>query len=190
MEISREFIARRIKDAAKGKFPVPENMDKATAGLFWERRQTSKAELRGFSPIYNLSTLDHDGTLSMYQIYMQCATEYEAALVLLGSLRHWALLLECKWFIPHIEQWRKDMAFRDESIGRAAILAGAAGGNTAAGAHLLRDTQKRRTPPLTEKKRGKGTGEPEVGEVISSTMEHLLDTAEKVAGGLKGGRSK
>lgn len=190
MEISREFIERRIKDAAKGKFPVPERLNHATAGLFWERRGVSKAEERGFSPIYNLGTLDHDGTLSMYQIYMQCATEYEAALVLLGSLRHWANLLECKWFIPHIEQWRKDMAYRDESIGRAAILAGAAGGNTAAGAHLLRDASKRGNPDLTKKQRGKGKGEPKVGAIVSPTMEHLLSTAEKVAGGLKGGGSK
>jgi hypothetical protein len=189
MEYSREYIDKIINQVRKGKMPVPENMNKATAALFWEKRHTSACEERGLTPMYNLGTLDHDGTVSMYQIYMQCATEYEAALVLLGSLRHWSMLLECKWFKPHIDQWRKDMALRDEAIGRQALLMAAAKGVPAAGSALIRDAGKRGAKPINPKERGVPTAAPARSpQVVSAAKEQLLEQAAKVAGNLRDGR--
>lgn len=189
MEYSREYIEKVVADVRKGKMPIPENMDKATAALFWEKRHTSAVDERGLTSIYNLGTRDHDGTLSMYQIYMQCATEYEAAIVLLGSLRHWSLLLECKWFKPHIEQWRKDMALRDEAIGRQALIMAASKGVPAAGTALLRDAGKRGAKPLNPKERGKPDANTRVPKVVSAAKEQLLEQAAKVAENLRNGRS-
>lgn len=190
MDISREFIEKRLRDARNGKLPVPENMDRATAALFWEKRHTSATEERGLTPIYNLSMRDHNGTLSMYQLYMQCSTEYEAALVLLGTLRHWSMLLECKWFLPHIEQWRKDMAARDEALGRGALIQAASGGNYAAGKALLNDAGKRGTKQMTEKGKGKDGANTRIPRVVSSTEEQLLARAQQLKENVGGGRTK
>lgn len=189
MEYSREYINKVIKDVRKGIMPVPDRLDRATAALFWEKRHTSMSEERGITPIYNLGTRDHDGTLSMYQIYMQCATEYEAALVLLGSLTHWKLLLECKWFIPHIEQWRKDMALRDEAIGRQALIEAASKGQAPAGAALVRDAARRGAKPLNPKPRPGGSDKPRIPQVHSAAQEQLLDAAAKLKGNFQGGRN-
>ena len=183
MEYSREYIQKILSDVRKGKTPIPENMDRATSALFWENRCTSKTEQRGMKPIYNLSTRDHNGTLSMYHIYMQCLTEYEAALVLLGSLSHWNRLCERNWFRPHIEAWRAEMAIRDEAIGRAAMISGAANGNYAAGKALVSHTKvqaQRGRPKKVENKNP-------VGRVPSSTTAEILERAALITGEIKGG---
>lgn len=190
MEYSREHIDKIIKDVHKGKLPIPEHMDRATAALFWEKRHTSAVEERGLTSIYNLGTRDHDGTLSMYLIYMQCTTEYEAALVLLGSLIHWNLLLECKWFKPHIEQWRKDMAYRDESIGRQALLMAAAKGVPAAGTALIRDAGKRGAKPMNPPGKGKEGANTRIPQVVSNTQAQLQEKAAALSKGLKNGTDK
>lgn len=190
MEYSREHIEKVTKDVRKGKLPIPENMDKATAALFWEKRHTSAVEERGLTSMYNLGTRDHDGTLSMYQIYMQCATEYEAAIVLLGSLTHWKLLLECKWFQPHIEQWRKDMALRDEAIGRQALLMAASKGVPAAGTALIRDAGKRGAKPLNPPGKGQEGAKTRIPQVVSTAKEQLLEQASKLKDGFKDGTNK
>lgn len=190
MEYSREHIEKVIKDVRKGKMPIPEKMDKATAALFWEKRHTSAVEERGLTSIYNLGTRDHDGTLSMYQIYMQCATEYEAALVLLGSLIHWKLLLECKWFKPHIEQWRKDMAMRDEAVGRQALLQAAAKGVPAAGTALIRDAGKRGAKPMNPPGKGRDDANTRVPKVVSQTEQQLLEAAARLEKGMKDGTTQ
>lgn len=185
MEYSRETIEKIKKNALKGKLPLPDNMNRATAALFWEKRHASAVEERGLQSIYNLGTSDHDNTLSMYCIYMQCATEYEAALVLLGSLRHWQSLLECSWFKPHVEQWRKDMAVRDEALGRQALIEAASNGNYAAGNALLRDAGKRGAKPMNPKARGRGA-EARTPPVVSAQKEQLLEQAAQLAGKMSG----
>lgn len=183
MEYTRDYIAALVKKTRKGEMPIPEKMNRATAALFWEHRLTSDVEARGLKSIYNLSTKDHNGTLSMYQIYMQCSTEYEAALVLLGSLQHWRKLCECKWFVPHIAAWREDMALRDQAIGRAAMLDGAAKGNYAAGKALLTHTK-------IPGKRGRPEGPPDhpVGKPVDASADAILERAAALKEGMsKGG---
>lgn len=53
----------------------------------------------------------------MYQKYMDLGdpTEYQQALQLLGSWRHWEVLTACDWFKPYIERWRKELAVQIES---------------------------------------------------------------------------
>lgn len=182
MEYTRAQIDAIVKKTTKGVLPIPENMTRATAALFWEHRLTSDVEARGLKSMYNLSTRDHGGTLSMYQIYMQCATEYEAALVLLGTLQHWRKLCECKWFVPHLNAWREDMAIRDQALGRAALLAGAAAGNCAAGKALLTHTK---VPG-----KGKQPAAPAqpVGRPVSASEDAILERAAALREGMiKGG---
>jgi hypothetical protein len=73
----------------------------------------------------------------MYQIFMQCPSEYDAALVLLGSFAHWQKLCKTQWFTPHITKWREQMAIRDCAIGQSTIYLKALQGDVSAGKQLL-----------------------------------------------------
>lgn len=181
MRLTREEIERRLELIPDGWSPLPDNMQPYLAALFWENRFSSRASERGLTPIYNLTRRDDEenGTLSLYQLYMQCATEYEAALVLIGSLSAWNDLCKMAWFICHVERWREEMLVRDAAIGRSAILRAAANGNHQAG-KLLTDT-------VPKSSRGKGRpvnkeshGDSKMDELVSG----VLQRAAQITGGL------
>lgn len=106
-----------------------------TLGLF---KETATAV--GINPPYTLKEHDIEGYKSMYQEYMNCVDEYEVAMHLLGSMRHWEKLCSCNWFMNGIEQlgfpglevWRKDKEAKDQSIGKKALMQLASEGNTQA----------------------------------------------------------
>lgn len=190
MEYSRQTIEKIKADAIKGKFPIPENMLRATAALFWEHRLTSRTSKRGAKPVYNLSLRDHDGTLSMYQIYMQCATEYEAGLVLLGTTQHWRQLCACKWFVPHIEAWREEMALRDAALGRQALLEASAKGNYAAGKALIAATKVPKAVKVKPGADGYDNAKPkpkEGEELVFTIAERTQQLKEGLVHGTKSG---
>jgi hypothetical protein len=53
----------------------------------------------------------------MYEKYKEIGdpTEYQTALVLLGSWRHWEHLTGCEWFKEHVTRWRNELAVKMES---------------------------------------------------------------------------
>lgn len=149
MKITPEYIQQVKDDILEGKLPIPEGYDRATGGLFWEKRHSSPCK-----PLYNLKEYDdkENGVLSMYQIYMQCPTEYDAALVLLGSVNHWNTLCECDWFKEHIARWRYEMSVRNTAIGEAVIYQNAVKGDTRS-AKLLLEQNTPKTPRTAAGKR-------------------------------------
>lgn len=112
-----------------------------TQGLFYEfRHRTSCSDI---GP-YNLKEHDFKGSLSMYQIYMSCASEYEAAQKLLGSWKHWAILCEIHWFKKHLETWREEREIKEAAVGKATILYQAKEGNVTAAKELVSLATKRK----------------------------------------------
>ena len=66
-----------------------------TQSLFLESQQYKlKAK---YPPLYSLTEEEREGLPSAYQIYMNSSDEYEAAMKLVGSLRHWRRLCALDW---------------------------------------------------------------------------------------------
>lgn len=132
MLLTPELKKERWEAATSGKIHVPKDMNRATAALFWEKRHEARLKQRGKTPLFNLSMRDHDDTLSFPQLYYQCDSDYEAAMVILGSFEHWQRLCEAKWFAEKLALWQEEKALRDIAHGRAKIRELADGGNLAA----------------------------------------------------------
>jgi hypothetical protein len=116
-----------------------------TRSLFVETIDWSQ-EKKGVEPLYSLTEYEREGKPSAYQIFIHCVSEYEAAMKLVGSLRHWRKLLALKWFVEGVEGiamseglgvWRKDMAHRDASIAKGVLFKGAGKNDTSSARKLL-----------------------------------------------------
>lgn len=93
-------------------------------------QETIKADrLDNYQPLYTLKEFDNE-LPSAYRIYMGAVDEYDAAMKLLGSMRHWRRLCGLKWFMDGIPQvgfdglksWRKDMEMRDRSKAKKQLM--------------------------------------------------------------------
>jgi hypothetical protein len=115
-----------------------------------------------YPPVYSLTEEEREGLPSAYQIYMHSTDEYEAAMKLVGSMRHWRKLCALKWFMEGIkdkmfeglEQWREDMRMRDASEAKAHLRMAAKKGDTSSARKLLdtsKDPADRRGPGAPKK---------------------------------------
>ena len=76
--------------------------------------------------------------------------------------------MNCKWFLDGSEkhsfaglkQWRQDMAMRDASIGKAALMAAAKGGNLTAAAKMLDYATKGDLAGVKKESKAKKTATP------------------------------
>ena len=79
-----------------------------------------------------------------YAIYMDQPTEYDAAIALVGSIKHWRRLCKCSWFMDGtvrfegLHQWREDKKAKDESALIKLLQTAAKGGDVPAANTLLR----------------------------------------------------
>jgi len=108
----------------------------------------------------------------MYRIYMEAETEYEAAMTLLNSWKHWEILTATTWFQEHITKWRAEREIREAAIGKAVLISQAREGNVAA-AKALHDQ-------ATKRKAGRPTKDRVEGEVkrqaaVESKVSNILD---------------
>lgn len=80
--------------------------------LFYETTQIDKA-----SVVYTLKDTDHLGYVSLYRVYMECGdvTEYRFVQTYLDGWEHWEALLQCNWFKPYIDRWRRELETRIRS---------------------------------------------------------------------------
>lgn len=112
-----------------------------TESLFAETIQ--KRTAKKYAPLYSMSDKEKNDLPSAYWIYMTSVDEYDAAMKLVGSLKHWRRLLECDWFVKGkegfdgLEQWREDMAERDTSTAKRSLIAECARGSAAAARALV-----------------------------------------------------
>ena len=75
--------------------------------------------------------------VSAYQVYMHAVDEYDAAIKLVGSMKHWRKLCDLNWFLEGapehsfegLNQWREDMRLRDESLAKRQLMDSASAGN-------------------------------------------------------------
>lgn len=111
-----------------------------TKGLFYEYRFETP-----MTPVYTLKEIDWKGHVSMYRIYMESGSEYEAAQKLLGSWNHWLKLCGRKWFQEHVEAWREEKLLKEVSIGKAALIKRAQEGSVSAAKELIAQMKVKET---------------------------------------------
>ncbi len=109
-----------------------------TMGLFYEFRHQGEAD-----PVYTLKEYDWKGCLSMYKIYMNSGSEYEAAMKLLGSWPHWRKLCKCSWFKPYLEEWKEEVLIREAALGKSVLIEAAEDGNVTAAKELVNQLNKK-----------------------------------------------
>lgn len=155
--------------------PIDIGFRRCTKALFYEFRFQTTVKVQ--AP-YTLKDYDHTvgGTvyISMYKIYMKCDSEYEAAIVLLGSYPHWQKLKKCKWFQEYVERWETERNIRDEALARTKLVELAERGNVTAARTLFANskvTDKERGRPKSGGKRAKGGSH--------STLEEMLGIGGK-----------
>lgn len=141
-----------------------------TQGLFWEFRHTTKLE---YCP-YTLSERDNYGRISMYRVYMECDSEYEAAMVLLNSWKHWEALCNSPWFIKELKKWREEREIREAAIGKKILLEEAEKGNVAAARYLVDNSTKRKAGrPSKDEVEGQKRKEAAINTKVSSLIERM-----------------
>lgn len=81
-----------------------------TRQLFWEQQQLLPRESRIIEPIFSLSS-DKPGLINARATFVALddPTGYEWAEKYLGSWAHWEKLIECPWFAPHLEDWKREI---------------------------------------------------------------------------------
>lgn len=136
----KEDLERTYKESLVPKpddeLPINVLLRHCTKALFYEFRHQTTMTGKGIRAPYTLKAYDwiKDGITyrSMYHIYLRCDSEYEAAIVLLGSYAHWQRLKQCKWFIPYLDIWELERNKRDEAIARSILIQQAEQGNVSA----------------------------------------------------------
>lgn len=132
-----------------------------TESLFLETiRGNEMAEK--YPPVYTMKTFDRRGCKSAYLIYMNSINEYDAAMKIVGDMRHWRKLCGLKWFMEGsdeksfdgLSQWRADKALKDQYEALTLLKEQAEDGSVTAQKILLEMTSKSKS---STKGRGKDT---------------------------------
>jgi hypothetical protein len=122
--------------------------------------------VRQDEPLYYLKENPMDDAYpSMYQIYMECVDEYEAAMRLVGTMKHWEKLCSISWFMDGkddfgtrgLKAWREDMRRRDESKALSLLNAKAEEGDTSAARAILQHAKDKNKKSVGRPRKGKGS---------------------------------
>ena len=132
--------------------------------IFWEMGNlTSRVQ---YPPLYTLAQYERydevqELTLpSAYEIYMDCVDEYEAALLLVGNLKNWNMLVNSAWFMDGdlihkhegLSVWREHMNQRDASAAKKALHQKMKDGDTTAAKAVLAETKAKASVGRKNKK--------------------------------------
>lgn len=117
---------------------------------------------------YTLKKYPFKDRLSMYQLYMDSGTEYEAAMRILGDWKHWEYLTKAKFFQPYITEWREERRVREEALAHKTLLEQTKSGSVTAANSI----------------KAKPKGRPSKGEVKKAAMEqaahdNIIELARK-----------
>ncbi len=141
-----------------------------TQGLFYEFRFQTNSEYMPFT----LKERDYKGYLSAYKIYMSCETEYEAALKILNSWKHWEFLCESPWFAKELAKWREERDIRDAANAKCILMEEASNGNvTAAKAVLDLATKRKAGRPTKVEVDGEKKKQAAIDNKVSSIIERM-----------------
>ena len=169
MLLTEEEKKKRWEAAYTSGSHLPKNMRRATMALFWEHRHKVRWQQRGITPLFTLKPYDNNDCLSFPQLYFQCNSEYEFAMVVLGDWKHWERLKETDWFKPLLEEWEREKIERDIAYGRAKIRELAAKGNLSACKYLAGGSKEDVPAKPNKPTKPTPTKEP---ELPSNTAEH------------------
>jgi hypothetical protein len=147
-----------------------ENGTQETMGLFHEFKNHHGME---WTP-YTLKEYDHIGNLSMHKIYITCATEYEAAITLLGNWSHWKKLCGCNWFKPYKEAWDEERRLKEETIAKKILIEEAEAGSVPAAKTLYEGPKATKGRPSKQEKAKAVQKEVEVEEFITKALNNIV----------------
>ena len=139
-----------------------------TQALFYEFRFQTK----NFDAPYTMKENDYKGHKSIYKIYMDCDSEYEAALKILNSWKHWEILCESPWFLKELEKWRQEREIREAALGKAVLIREAENGNVPAARVLYEQVSKRKAGRPTK---DEVTAEKKKQAAIDSKVSSIID---------------
>ena len=124
--------------------------------------------------VYNLKDYDWNGTLSMQNIYVACASEYDAAMTLVGSWNHWLKLKRCNWLKPYLEAWEAQRKLREETDSKLQLLEAAEDGNvTAAKTIFDQGRTKRAGRPTTADKAKVARDDKDLDDFLKRSMSKV-----------------
>lgn len=135
------------------KLRSPKSNVMKTEGLFYEHASKLKAAPNfpiDPEPVYTLKDRPHKGLPSAYEIYMDSSTEYEAAMRIVGSWKHWKKLCRAKFFQVHVNEWREERVQMEEAMAHTVLLNTLEKDNITAAKSILE----------SNKKNNKGAGRP------------------------------
>ena len=145
-----------------------------TQALFLEYKFMNVSHARVNDSVYNLKDYDWNNTISMQNIYVECTSEYEAAMTLVGSWNHWLKLKRCKWFMPYLEAWEIQRKLREESEAKKQLLEAAEDGNvTAAKAIFDQGRTKRAGRPSTADKAKVARDDADLNDFLKASMSKV-----------------
>lgn len=149
---------------------IADNGKYKTQGLFYEYRFQNNPD---YIP-YCLREHDYKGYLSIYQIYMSCDSEYEAAQKIFNSWKHWELLCGCAWFQPYLEKWREEREIRDAALGKSILIDQARDGNVTAAKTLYDQATKRKAGrPTKNEVEGQKKKQAAIDNKVSSILDRM-----------------
>jgi hypothetical protein len=175
-EPKKQSLKEQLLPCNQYNMPIPERFCKTTKALFYEYRyQTTVTDKAPYTLRYQ-DFIDPEGHMykSMYQIYMRCDSEYEAAIAILGSYPHWKKLKRCSWFHDDIERWEEERNIRDEAIARSILVTLAECGNVTAARTLFANanaTKKAMGRPEKGGKRMGSTGDEELDAMLGRSKD-------------------
>ena len=105
------------------------NLHYRTQSLFVDFKNTDGDK---YPPIFTLKEYDIPGYPSLYKLYMEYSSEYEAAVGIIGSWTHWNYLKERSWFKELVDRWEAERETRDKALAKRQLMKAAEEGNVAA----------------------------------------------------------
>ena len=142
-----------------------DNNQKLTQSLFYEYRHQTKSEYMPFT----LREKDFDTYISVYRVYMEADSEYEAAMYLLNSWEHWQVLCSSPFFKRYLDSWRQEREVKECAVAVKTLMKEAQAGNVTAAKALLDKNLKT-----------KGAGRPSK-EQINKEVKRQAEVHKKVS---------
>jgi len=175
-EVKSQSLKEQLLPRTQYNMPIPDRFCKTTKALFYEYRYQTTVDDKAPYTLKYQDFVDPTGHRykSMYQIYMNCDSEYEAAIKILGSFPHWKKLKRCSWFHDHIERWEEERNIRDEAIARSILVKLAETGNVTAARTLFANanaTKKAMGRPEGGGKRTESTGDEELDQMLGRSSD-------------------
>jgi len=149
---------------------VPKNRLRGPQGHYLTQGLFKELYMNDDAP-FTLREDDREGYIAIKPHFVNAATEYDAALTILGSWEHWTRLKKTKWFAPYFDAWEAERNLREETEAKKILIEEAENGNiTAAKAIYDNGKASKRGRPSKAEKSKNLTKEQEIDEFLTQAM--------------------